>query len=216
MSLIYFAELKIDFEPTKKFELSQCEPHFDYLYAQYGKNKFFNKKFELPALVALSFYPALKNIEIEFVNANIKTTLETRPTTSTILKKQNRSYTIYIDNDTEGNGILLENVPFNAQIGILGHEFAHILDYEQRSSSNLIGLGISYLNEVGKEKLEKKIDKLTIDNGLGWQLYDWSDFVLNKSKASQKYKDFKRRIYMQPEEIERTINANPIYNKIKK
>lgn len=215
MSLLYFAEPTIDLEITKKFEQSKCAQQIDSLQSKYGKNKFFNKKFELPALVALSFYPELQNIEIQFVNANIKTTLETRPTTNTLLKKQNRCYAIYIDNDTEGNGILLDNVPFNAQIGILGHEFAHISDYETRSSSNLIGLGISYLHENGKEKLEKKIDKLTIEKGLGWQLYDWADFVLNKSDASQKYKDFKRRIYMQPEEIVKEINKNSIYSKLK-
>jgi hypothetical protein len=215
MSLIYFAEPTIDLEITKKFEQRKCAQQIDSLQSKYGKNKFFNKKFELPALVALSFYPELQNIEIQFVNANIKTTLETRPTTNTLLKKQNRCYAIYIDNDTEGNGILLDNVPFNAQIGILGHEFAHISDYETRSSSNLIGLGISYLHENGKEKLEKKIDKLTIEKGLGWQLYDWADFVLNKSDASQKYKDFKRRIYMQPEEIVKEINKNSIYSKLK-
>ena len=120
-------------------------------------------------------------------------------------------YTIFVDDNTEGEGILLDSVPFNAQIGILGHEFAHILDYEQRNSGNMIGLGLNYLTEDGKMKLEKQTDYSTISKGLGWQLYDWSDFVLNKSNASEKYKTYKRKFYLQPIEIEAEIKKNPWY-----
>ena len=200
-------------EPVRKFERDSCAKLHKSYQEEFGKNKFFIKAFELPSLIALSYYPELKNIEIQFVRANIKTTMETRPTTTSALKNKNRCYTVFVDDNTEGEGILLDSVPFNAQIGILGHEFAHILDYEKRSSGNLIGLGVSYLNENGKTNLEKQTDYATIWKGLGWQLYDWSDYVLNKSHASEKYKAYKRKVYLQPSEIEIEIKKNSWYKK---
>jgi hypothetical protein len=202
-----------DAKPTKQFEQSQYESQEDSLKMEFGKNKYFIKDYQLPALIALSFYPELKNIEIQFVYSNTKTTIETRPKISTVLQKNKRCYFVFIDNNVKGNeGILLDSVPFNAQIGILGHEFAHILDYETKSTGSILSLGIDYLNDDGKKKLEIKTDKLTISRGLGWQLYCWADFVLNKSKATDNYKDYKRKFYMKPEEIMERINQNPIYS----
>jgi hypothetical protein len=198
-------------KPVKSFDKATCEKKLEVYRNEFGKNKFLINDFELQSLIALSYLPELKDIEIQFVRANIKTTMETRPTSNTALRNHHRCYTVFVDNNTEGQGILLEDVPFNAQIGILGHEFCHIVDYEKRKAGNIIGLGISYLNEDGKTKLEKQTDMLTIWKGLGWQLYDWSDFVLNKSKASDDYKAFKRRVYLQPNEIEAEIKKNEWY-----
>lgn len=200
-------------KPTKQFNQSQYESQADSLKIEFGKNKHFIKDYQLPALIALSFYPELKNTEIQFVYSNTKTTIETRPKISTVFQKDRRCYFVFIDNNVEKNeGILLDSVPFNAQIGILGHEFAHILDYETKNTGKIISLGIDYLNDDGKKKLEVKTDKLTISRGLGWQLYCWADYVLTKSKATDNYKNYKRKFYLKPEEIMERINQNPIYN----
>jgi len=61
------------------------------------------------------------------------------------------------------------------------------------------------MSKKSKRKFEYEIDSLTIVHGAGWQLYEWSYFVLNLSKASEDYKNFKREIYMKPEEIETLI-----------
>ena len=185
----------------------------DQLKKDCGKNKYLIKKFELQSLIALSYYPELTDIEVQFIYSNTTTTMETRPTTNSVLKSSNRTYTIFVDNNTENEGIILDDVPFNAQIGIIAHELAHIVDYEQTSSTGIIGLGIKYLNKNSRPEFEKKIDRLTITKGFGWQLYDWSDYVLNHSKASNTYKDYKRKTYLTPVEIEQEIKANPIYNK---
>ena len=99
----------------------------------------------------------------------------------------------------------MQDVPFNAQIGVIGHEFAHIDDYENKNSFKIIGTGLHYLGHKGKRKLEQSIDLLTIQKGLGWQLYDWENYVINLSKATPEYKEFKRRTYMQPDKIEEEI-----------
>ncbi len=169
--------------------------------SEYGTSKKIAKEFELPILVALSFYPELKNIHINFEYGDTKTTMETRPALYTLLKVLKRSYTVYIDNNTIYDGILLQDAPFNAQVGILGHELAHIVDYESRSTINIIGVALKYSVAKCRANFEKKIDKITISKGLGWQLHGWSDYVLHQSCASESYKNYKRKNYLTPEEI---------------
>lgn len=197
--------------PVRQIKEADYKNTIDKLRLEYGRNKRLVKKIELPILIALSFYPELKNIEIQFLYSNIKTTMETRPTASTISKSKDRIYTIHIDNDIEGGGIVIEDVPFNAQIGIVAHELAHIVDYEHRSSLNIIYLGLKYSNKKTRAIFEKSIDISTIERGFGWQLYDWSDFVVNKSSAPEKYKKYKRETYLTPEEIEVEIKKNVKY-----
>ena len=47
---------------------------------------------------------------------------------------------------------------------------------------------------------------MTIKRGLGWQLYNWSFYVLYESDAKLEYKEFKKTIYLEPEEISEIIN----------
>jgi len=119
---------------------------------------------------------------------------------------KNKKYIIRI-NSKLTHPILLRNVPFNASIGLLGHEFAHILDYRRKNFFGIFKRGIDYTSKRRKADFEKEVDIITIEKGLGWQLYDWSYFVLNQSMASEKYKAFKRLTYLTPEEIKQRINT---------
>jgi len=97
------------------------------------------------------------------------------------------------------------NVPFNGQIGLLAHELAHIADYETKSALAIIWDGVRYLFPGFKRKFEKATDHRTIRHGAGWQLYDFADFVMNRSKAPKYYKKYKRDYYMDPGEIIRVM-----------
>ena len=189
----------------------------DTLLEKYGTNKFLIPKFKLQCLIALSYYPALTDVKIKFKCSNISTTMQCRPTVYSLIRKTSkRKYVILINKKKNFEGVLLDNVPFNAQIGVIGHEFAHIIDYKNKKIIGLLNRGFEYLSVEKKKKFEKFIDSLTIRNGLGWQLYDWEDFVLNKSNASSKYKDFKRSSYLTPLQIEAIINDDDKYVKCKK
>lgn len=177
-------------------------------------NKSIPKEFETQILIALSYYPELKETPIEFIKANIKTTMACRPSTISLARRFNRDYTITIDSDDEGQGISLKDVPFNAQIGVIGHELAHILDYENRNTISIAKLGIDYVSGNYLPEFEKSVDKITIKKGLGWQLHDWADFVLNKSNASKEYKNFKRSTYLTPTEIKQEIDKYRIYKSV--
>jgi hypothetical protein len=179
--------------------------------ASFGKNKMIPKEFEEQIFIALSYYPELKESHIEFVRANIKTTMACRPTTGSLTRRYNREYVITIDNNDEKKGVILDDVAFNAQVGVIGHELAHIIDYENRGTSSIAKLGIDYATGHYPPEFEKSIDQLAIKRGLGWQLYDWADFVLNKSKASKEYKEFKRKSYLTPEEIKKEIENDKQY-----
>jgi len=201
--------MQVVFKPTRNFTESDYLPLKEKLNVAYGLHKILPEKYELQCLVALSFFPELKNVHIEFKLKDIKTTMACRPEIITVFDfVKSRSYEIVIDIHRHKDfGLLLENVPFNAQIGVIGHELAHVLDYETKNNLQLLGFGLNYLNNKAKEGIEKEIDRLTVSKGLGWQLYDWADFSMNNSDANLKYKSFKRRIYLNPENI-----INKIFN----
>lgn len=161
------------------------------------------KNFELPFLVALSYFPDLIGKNIIFKSRNINTTLNARPNFSSLLfsKKQNRTYVIRINNSFKDSIISLNNVPFNAQVGVFAHELSHFTDYNSRSFFGIIGRGFAYFSKKSKAKFEKEIDAKTIERGLGWQLYAWSEYIQNQSNATVNYKEFKRNIYLTPVEI---------------
>ena len=50
----------------KSFMKTEWQPLSDSLYQSYGSNKKFVKEFELQSLIALSYYPELKNVPITF------------------------------------------------------------------------------------------------------------------------------------------------------
>jgi hypothetical protein len=120
-------------------------------------------------------------------------------------KKSKRKYVVRINNSAKDSIVILDSVPFNASIGLFGHEFNHFVDYSTRNIFGVIGRLIAYSSKKSKEKFEKEIDVMTINRGLGWQLYDWASFVLNESNATEEYKDFKRLIYLEPDEIKALI-----------
>ena len=63
------------------------------------------------------------------------------------------------------------------------------MDYSNKGLFGVLGRGLSYSSKKSKEKFEKEIDQRTIDRGLGWQLFDWSNYILQESNADEKYKE---------------------------
>lgn len=169
---------------------------------EYGRNKYFVDKVELPALIALSFFPELKNTSISFEYKNIKTTMATRPHIGKFLIR-NRSYVIYINSNAKERGaVSFHDLGLQEQIGIIAHELSHIVDYEKRKTFSLIQCGIYYsVFKHYHRNLERETDMLVIKKGLAHQLYAFTNYVLHHSNATDKYKEFKRKNYLLPEEI---------------
>lgn len=170
------------------------------------------KEFELAIAVALAYYPELTDTKIKFKYQKISTTLNARPTLTSLLfsKREDRIYILRINSSTKDSVVKVSDVPFNAKIGLFAHEFSHFADYSKKSMFGVMGRGISYASKKSKASFEKEIDLKTIQRGLGWQLYDWSNFVLNDSNADVKYKEFKKETYMTPESILEVIKSTYI------
>ena len=127
--------------------------------------------------------------------------------------KGKRSYQVFINNNPNFEGILLSDVPRKAQIGVIAHELAHILEYETYNNVGIIQLGLMYLDDESKMVFERETDILTISRGFGEHLKAWAQYSMYDSpKATQAYKEFKRKIYMSPTEIEKEMRRYSCYS----
>ncbi len=171
---------------------------------QLGNNKNVLREFEQTIYHALAYFPELQKTHIKFKYQNISTTLNARPTIGSLLfrKRNNRRYVVRINSAKKDCSIQLSEVSYNAQIGVLAHEFSHFIDYSDKGVWGIFKRLLSYTNKRSKARFEKEIDQMTIDRGLGWQLHDWAHTVLYDSNANQKYKKLKREIYLTPGKIQ--------------
>ncbi len=191
-----------------RYESRLNDNQIDSLKAIYGNNKLFIEEYIEPTLIALSYFPELKDTHIEFcLSDGIKTTMAARPKVGSLFWRT--KYLIQIADESEGSKevqIPLSTVPFNAKIGIIGHELAHIADYQNKNLWGVTGTLFRYGSRAHKPLFEREIDRATIERGLGWQLYDWAQFSLyDNTTADEEYREFKRKTYMQPEEIKQLI-----------
>jgi len=180
---------------TKTDSLKRAFPHI----------KGITPDYETAFYTALAHYPELQQTRIRFVQKPIKTTMATRPATSIFKSRNKRGYRLYANNKKEFSGVYLSQLNFDQQVGIFGHELAHIVDFTQKNPFRLLGNGIGYLFPKYRKQYEAKTDIRTIKHGLGWQLYDFTDFIMNRSHASEKYKLMKKKIYMNEKQIELII-----------
>jgi len=208
--------------PVEKFKAATYDAAS---YEAFAKNKKIPKEIREQALIALSFYPELEDTKIIFRLKKRKTPLTSRPRISNVFRgKKNRTYVITISSETKHYlaPILFSNLPYNAQVGVLGHEIGHIVEYKTKSSLQLIGLSFKLFNSDYVDSFEFNTDKRTVEHGLGYQLLDWSIFVRkalnvvewkgasvdlsdgNKPEATQRY--------MNPETIRKHIKLYNIYD----
>lgn len=175
----------------------------------FAANKQLDSTYYLQSLIALSYYPELRPAQIEFVQQPIFTTMACRPRLDFFLKRRSkRVYRILINNDTANSkAVLLGDVTFNAQVGVIGHELAHVVDYSQKNVFGVIFTGIGYLFKPYRRRLEHRIDRIGIEHGLGWQIYDYAGQIL-KSDSPRAYKQYKREIYYLPSELLQIITES--------
>jgi hypothetical protein len=175
----------------------------DSLEFMYGKNKKMPEKYKLAILIALSYYPELIDMPITFKECAIRTTLNARPTIGSLCfkNKSKRNYVVRINNSQKEGRITIDEVPFNASIGIFAHEFSHFVDYQNRTFGGVLERLWAYTSKKRKATYEKEIDSMTVARGLKWQMYDWSYYALFQSNASESYKLFKKSTYLKPKEI---------------
>ncbi|WP_435624894.1 hypothetical protein [Flagellimonas sp.] len=215
-NLTYGQKPKIEFVPE---DFASAD------YEQYTSKKKFPEEIRPQVLTALSYYPQLRDTRITFRFRKRKTPLTSRPRILHVfLPKKWRAYVITISTETTESftPILFSKLPYDAQIGVLGHEIAHIVDYRDQTSFQLISLGFKLGNPSFTDEFEFKTDERAISFGLGFQLLHWSSFV-RKSLGIVEWKGASQALetgnapkvsqrYMNPETIKDYMAKNPIYN----
>ncbi len=207
--------------PVKHFQ----KDTFDSLkYAAFETNKKIPGEIRPQALIALSHYPELRETKIIFRLRKRKTPLASRPQVWSVFKKRkNRTYIITISTRSSEalTPILFSKLPYNAQIGVLGHELGHTRYYSSKNTLQLIGLPFKLLKSKNTDAFEFNTDRISIEHGLGYQLYAWSSYVrevLNISEWRGASEDLLAeegpaidQRYMNPETITRYMDSYPIY-----
>lgn len=199
----------IDLQPIPSAEW--VEYRIDSLRSELLANKTIEENYEVSILAALMYYPDLKTSNIQFRKSRITTSMAAIPKGGNLFRKhKNRKYTILINNRVNSNRApLISDVPHTAKVGIIGHELAHIVDYNTKSNLRLMYEGLSYYFNSGfKRQLEHKIDRIAIYRGLGEGIIAFRIYIDNESNATEKYKLFKQKIYLSSTDIEGIINEH--------
>ena len=194
------------------------------LLKNFGSNKKFIPQFTLQTLIALSYFPELKKTHIRFKYKPAHSPLTTKPTFPSVLyKKSKRRFKVIISDSTVPSlqPILLKQMDFNPQIGVIGHELSHVFDFSKRSIFSLAGSGINHIfSSRYIDHFEYRTDSICIAHGLGYQLLAWSTFV-RRTMHRENWEGadnvnvavMTRERYMNPSTITRRIAADSLYLK---
>jgi hypothetical protein len=187
---------------------------FELLLEEFGRHKDLPEGHELQALLALSHYPELKEVKIRFIQDDVNIPISSRPLWSTLWRSATkRTYLVVIDTEREGSreALLVKNQPFNAQVGIIGHELAHTVYYLDRSFFGIAGDGICQLSDC-RINFEQATDRRLIDYGLGWQRLEHSAFLRGGFQAEgNPFDDSGDGPYVGPTRLMEIIEEHPAY-----
>lgn len=198
---------------TAHFNYSDYVDSLPYYQQRMGRKKELrirDKKLELAFYVALNRYPELHHRSITVKLKSITSTMQAQPTPNFIVKRKNkRAYRIFVNDNPELTGINYQDLSFNALVGWIGHEFAHLIDYSSMNNRELLGFIAAYVFDKREmRKTERQADKETIKRGLGIQLLDGVVFFEKNEKVSKRYRKRKKKNYLSEEEIIANIKRN--------
>ena len=178
----------------------------------YQGNKIIPNNILDEAKVALSYYPELEDVEIEFkYKRGIKKSfMQAQPKIANLFKgKKDRSYYVLMSSKflIQDEEFSINEIPYEVLIGWLGHELGHIMDYRDKSAVQLVKFGTRYLtSDDFIRKAERTADTYAINSGMGNYIFSTKDFILNHSNLSDSYKRRKARLYLSPAEILAMVN----------
>jgi hypothetical protein len=173
----------------------------------FRENKKIPKVIEKEVLKALSFYPELQSVSINFVfKQNIKkSVMQAQPRIETMFnKKENRGYNINISSlfKLTHTAIPIHQIPADIMIGWIGHELGHVMDYHNRNVFGMIRFGFGYLFSTKYiQQAERVADTFAVMHGLGHYIIQTKNFILNHAELPEKYKQKIARLYLSPDDI---------------
>lgn len=172
----------------------------------------YNKKllvgYESEVLEVLKHYPELRETRIRFKYKRLKDAfMQSQPTVWSLLfkRKSRRLYIIYA-NVLPSYDLSLEDIPREVLKGIVAHELAHIVYYNQTSALRLITDFIRYpINCPFKKSFERSTDVIAIEHGMGEYLKKAWQYIGFDAPLDEVFKAKKRFYYLSPIEIDKII-----------
>jgi hypothetical protein len=173
-------------------------------------------QFEKPILKALSYFPELKDVSIIFRIKKAYTPLATRPAFTSLFKRKNhRTYIITISNETIDTlkRLLFQNLTLEEQVGVIGHELSHVVDFNSKNFTRSMATGFGHLSKKFLDRMEYNTDRICIEHGLGKYLeayslhvrqtmhvHNWRgvDYIFDNDQQHERY--------MNPETIEKVMH----------
>ena len=174
-------------------------------------NKNIPKEFELAVLTALSHFPELKYLSINFITRKVFTPLSTRPEfTSMFKRKSRRTYTITISTETIDtlSHLLYRNLTFRQQVGIMGHELSHVVDFDRKNFFQSMANAIGHISRRFLDRMEFNTDLICIQHGLGRYLEAYSLHV--RKTMHIRYWRGVDHVFEKDDHIERYMNPATI------
>jgi hypothetical protein len=204
---------------VKYYDQAYYRQRIDSLKAAFGFKKLYPPEYELQTLLALSHYPELRNAPIHFQKVEQAFPLiAARPDPLNLLRnRSNWIYNVYIsEKATEPlEPDLFANFSFNAQVGILGHELAHTLYYQDKTAADMIAIGVKYLfSDPYKAKFEQDTDRQAIAHGMGWQVLEYSTHYRQNSRLSPQEISAIDRYYLNPSLVKAVMHRYGFYREV--
>lgn len=178
---------------------------------QFAHRKNIPEQFRKPILKALSYFPELKNMRIDFVVKKKYTPLSTRPSFWSMIKRKNhRTYIISISNQTIDtlSHLLYQNLASTEQVGVMGHELSHVVDFNAKNLFQSMASGICHISKRFVDKMEYKTDLICIQHGLGKYLEAYSLHVRKTMHVN--YWRGVDHVFEKDDHIERYMNPSTI------
>lgn len=170
----------------------------------------------------LKFFPKMlvKNIRIEFNRK--EDVVKIKPKFSSIFKMPSqRVYTVYFSKGTKStlDSVLLENLSFNAQLGLIGTQVSVIEDLSTGGFFNFIGWYFKHITHKGMKKIRALAERRTLEVGLGYQLLTLNKELNEKlkidnwpnTKGYTNYMQHYKNREMKPQTILNLMNDLPVY-----
>ena len=158
--------------------------------------------YKRPGLIALDKYPELADANIHFLSQGRAKHWAHKavPRISTLLlPAKYRTYQIWIAEDQYGTLVstLFKNLSADAQVGVLCHELAHVLDYKEKNSIEMIWFGLKYWwSDQYKAVYERATNCVALDRGVRSEILTWTNEI-----HSFLVSDGRGHFYHSPQEI---------------
>jgi hypothetical protein len=153
------------------------QEQFQVLKEEFGQNKKLPSGYEKVALHALSFFPELKKNRIHFKVRDNGAPASSRPAWGSLFRSAGkRTYRIFINSgkDSSRFGSIFRNASVAAQVGVIGHELSHVVNFSKQTSLGLVGMGIAHISKPYMDRFEFYTDSLCIAHGMGYYQMEWA------------------------------------------